>query len=145
MPLVRDVQLRQDERAQSLGHKIGLCLRVDGRIKETVQVLQHVVAIKKETLEETYPSRLASQHALAITYRADGQVKEAIEVLEHVVAIKKVTLVETHPSRLASQHALAGAYRADGQVKDGPADAYESNSEKRLLPKQSLRWWKNKK
>jgi tetratricopeptide (TPR) repeat protein len=114
LPLVKHARLRRDERVQSLGHRIGLCLRVDGRIKETVEVFERIVDIQKGTLAETHPSRLASQRALASAYLADGLVKEAIKVLEHVVAIEKETLAETHPSQLASQHALAGAYEADG-------------------------------
>nr|WNT93879.1 putative transcriptional regulator [Emericellopsis sp.] len=85
-------------------------------VTKAIEVLEHVVAIRKETLAETHPSRLASEHALAMAYRANGQVTKAIEVLEHVVAIKQEILAETHPDRLASQHALAMAYRANGQV-----------------------------
>ncbi|TQV93583.1 kinesin light chain 1 and [Cordyceps javanica] len=118
LPLVKDIRLQADKTVQSLGHTAGLCLRVDGRTIEAVEVLELIATIRKETLAETHPSRLASQHALAIAYQANGQVKEAIQVLEHVVAIRKETLAKTHPSRLASQHMLAGAYQANGQVKE---------------------------
>lgn len=123
MPLFQDVGLRQDQRVHSLGHKIVLCLRVDGRTREMVEVLEHVVAIQ-ETLDDTHPDRLGSQHALALAYQSNGQVKEAIEALEHVVAIQKETLAETHPGRLNAQYALAVAYCANGQVKEA-IEAFE--------------------
>ncbi|KAL5608544.1 hypothetical protein FOBRF1_009041 [Fusarium oxysporum] len=101
-----------------LGYWVGRCLDVDGRVKEAVKLLEHVVSIQEKTLVEEHPSQLASQHALAIAYEANGQIKEAVELLEYVVTIKGTTLVEEHPSRLASQHALAIAYEANGQIKE---------------------------
>ncbi|KAJ6781678.1 hypothetical protein PWT90_07758 [Aphanocladium album] len=116
--LSTDVRLRRNKRLQSLGHRAGLCLRVDGRTIEAVRVFELIAAIRKETLAETHPDRLAAQYQLATAYWANGQVKEAIEVSEHVVAIQKETLAETHPDRLASQHQLAITYQANGQVKE---------------------------
>ncbi|KAK1613488.1 hypothetical protein BDP81DRAFT_513692 [Colletotrichum phormii] len=101
-----------------LGYRAGRCLKVDGRVKDAIKLLEHVVDVGKTTLDEGHPDRLASQHALAGAYEADGRVKDAIKLLEHVVDVGKTTLDEGHPDRLASQHALAGAYEADGRVKD---------------------------
>ncbi|KAF2192075.1 hypothetical protein K469DRAFT_805508 [Zopfia rhizophila CBS 207.26] len=97
--------------------KIGQCLRVDGRIRETVTWLEESHRWQKSNLPESDPDRLLSQHQLAGAYQANGQVKEAIELLEHVVAVKEKELAKNHPDRLASQHELARAYHADGQVK----------------------------
>ncbi|KAF4475083.1 Kinesin light chain [Colletotrichum fructicola Nara gc5] len=101
-----------------LAYWAGRCLRVDGRIKNAIELLEHVVDVQGTTLDEGHPDRLASQHALARAYQGDGRVKDAIELLEHVVDVRKTTLDEGHPSRLASQHVLAGAYQDDGRVKD---------------------------
>ncbi|KAF4418794.1 Protein SERAC1 [Colletotrichum fructicola Nara gc5] len=101
-----------------LGYWAGRCLRVDGRTKDAIKLLEHVVDVRKTTLDEGHPDRLASQHVLAGAYQADGRVKDAIELLEHVVDVRKTTLDEGHPDRLASQHGLAAAYKADGRVKD---------------------------
>ena len=108
----------KDEENCEVGYWAGRCLQADGRIREAVALLEHVVAVQEKRLAEDHPSRLASQHELARAYRANGQVKEAVELLEHVVAVEEKTLAEDHPSRLASQHALAGAYEANGQVKE---------------------------
>ncbi|KAF1948916.1 hypothetical protein CC80DRAFT_497906 [Byssothecium circinans] len=95
---------------------VGLCLRVDGRIREAVRWLEECHQWRRNKLKEDDPARLLSEHELAMAYEADGQVKNAVVLLEQVVAVQK-KLVEEHPSRLASQHALAMAYQADGQVK----------------------------
>ncbi|KAK7423229.1 hypothetical protein QQZ08_009125 [Neonectria magnoliae] len=101
-----------------LGYWLGRCLYSDGRIRESVKVLEEVVDIRETTLAEDHPDRLASQHSLAGAYKANGQVKESVKLLEHVVAIQETTVTEDHPDRLASQHELAGAYEANGQVKE---------------------------
>jgi hypothetical protein len=94
---------------------VGRCLRVDGRIRETVRWLEES-CLWRETPAADHPSRPASQHELAIAYRADGQVKKAVELLEAVVKAQE-TLAADHPDRLASQHELAIAYEEDRQVQ----------------------------
>ncbi|KAJ0350154.1 hypothetical protein COL154_013376, partial [Colletotrichum chrysophilum] len=58
----------------------------DERVKEALDLLEHVVAIQEKTLDEGHPDRLASQHELARAYQADGRVKKATALLERVVA-----------------------------------------------------------
>ncbi|KAM5528212.1 phosphorylase superfamily protein [Fusarium oxysporum f. sp. phaseoli] len=106
------------EDACKLGYWVGRCLHVDGKARQAVGILGHVVAVEETTLAEDHPDRLASQHVLAMAYQANGQIKEAVKLLEHVVAVEETTLAEDHPSRLASQHELATAYRANGQIKE---------------------------
>lgn len=48
-----------------------------GKVEEAVSQLEQVTRIRKLTLVEVYPSRLASEHTLAVAYQANGQVKEA--------------------------------------------------------------------
>lgn len=117
LPLVKDTNLEQSMSSLHLGDSVGRCLNKDGRIREAVEVLQSVVAIRERTLAEDNPSRLASQDALAGVYQANGQVNQAVELLEHVVAIQEKILAKDNPDRLASQHALAIAYQANSQVK----------------------------
>ncbi|KAM0294558.1 hypothetical protein ACHAO9_000991 [Fusarium lateritium] len=116
--LLRCAEDEWSEGLCELGHWVGRCLHVDGRVTEAVELLEHVVAVEKTTLAENHPSQLASQYALAGVYEANGQIAEAVKLLEHIVAIEKIMLVENHPSRLAAQHALAGAYRANGQITE---------------------------
>ncbi|KAM0239514.1 hypothetical protein ACHAP5_008305 [Fusarium lateritium] len=116
--LLRCAEDEWSEGLCELGYWVGRCLHVDGRVTEAVELLEHVVAVKKTTLAENHPSRLTSQYALALVYEAKGQIAEAVGLLEHVVAVEKTTLAENHPSQLASQYALAGAYRANGQITE---------------------------
>ena len=96
-------------------------LRYMGQNSQAIALLKHVVKVRKTTLQETHPDRLASQHALASAYNANGQTKKAVALLEYVVKMRKTMLQKTHPNRLASQHALAGAYKANGQTKKAVA------------------------
>lgn len=89
-----------------LGYWVGRCLAVDGRVKEAVELLQHVVRIKEIILIESHPDRLASQHELAGAYQANGQITEAVELLEYVVVRIREIIVPSHPSRLVSEQNL---------------------------------------
>ncbi|KZZ93759.1 Tetratricopeptide-like helical [Moelleriella libera RCEF 2490] len=118
LTLVKDDQSSRDKAILELAYQASLCLSVDGRIIEMLQYIRVVVAVRTETLAETHPDRLASQHMLAIAYLSNGQVQDAVKLLQYIVAIQEKTLVETHPDYLASQHELAYAYLANGQVQD---------------------------
>ncbi|KAF7505264.1 hypothetical protein GJ744_001127 [Endocarpon pusillum] len=87
-----------------------------GKVKEALSLLEQIIKIRKQTLAEDHPDRLASQHELAGAYQANGQVPKAVSLLEQVVKIREQTLAEDHPDRLASQHELARAYQANGQI-----------------------------
>ncbi|KAI1374708.1 hypothetical protein F4677DRAFT_455383 [Hypoxylon crocopeplum] len=67
----------------------------DRRIKEAIEIFEHVMAIQKKILAEEDHNRLAIE-----------RIKEAIEIFEHVVAIQKKTLAEEDHNRLATEHAL---------------------------------------
>ncbi|KAJ5151145.1 kinesin light chain [Penicillium canariense] len=99
-------------------HTLASTYQANGQVKEAVELLKYIIAIRAEVLAEDHPDRLASQHTLASAYQANGQVKEAVELLKYIVAIQAEVLAEDHPSRLASQHTLASTYQANGQVKE---------------------------
>ncbi|KAM3485163.1 hypothetical protein MY8738_001631 [Beauveria namnaoensis] len=117
LPFVKDAALRRNEPMQWLGHRAGLCLRVDGRTSETVKCFELLAAARERTQADTHPDRLDSQHELARAYLADDQVEKAIKTLERVVALREQTLARTHSDRLSSQRALASAYQANSQVE----------------------------
>ncbi|OBT86412.1 hypothetical protein VE02_05291 [Pseudogymnoascus sp. 03VT05] len=127
-----------------LEHDLANAYLDDRRIKEAIEILEHVVAVRKRTLEDKDNSRLSSEHALAkhvvavhkrtladkdnlrltseyslaVAYHENGQIKEAIEILEHIVAVQMTTLVDEDHSRLVSEQALASAYLDDRQIKE---------------------------
>ena len=45
-------------------HKLAIAYRSDGQIKQAVEILEHVVAVRERTPDEDHPDRLASQRAL---------------------------------------------------------------------------------
>jgi tetratricopeptide (TPR) repeat protein len=92
-----------------------------GNASQAVNLLEHVINVRKTTLVKTHPDLLTSQNTLASAYMNSGQTKEAVTLLEHVVRVRETTLVETHPSRLTSQHELARAYMNSGQTKEAVA------------------------
>ena len=98
-------------------HALARAYEAVGQVKKAVELLEHVVAMRKKLLAEKHPDRLASKHELARAYRSDGQVKKAVELLEHVVVVRVKVLAEEHSDRLTSQQWLAITYQADGQVK----------------------------
>ncbi|RYP56631.1 hypothetical protein DL770_010820 [Monosporascus sp. CRB-9-2] len=88
------------------------------RIKDAIEIFEHVVAIHRKTLKEEDHSRLTSEHELARAYLDDRRIKDAIDIFEHVVAVRQKTLKKEDHSRLTSEHALASAYLADRRIKD---------------------------
>ncbi|KAH7464015.1 hypothetical protein FOMA001_g17799 [Fusarium oxysporum f. sp. matthiolae] len=109
----------ENEDLCNLGFWAGRCLLVDGRTREAVSALEDVVVIRKKTLAEDHPGRLASQHELARAYLNDNQIEKSIELLERVVEIQEKIQAEDHSGRLASQHVLALAYLDDNQIEKG--------------------------
>lgn len=54
-------------------HKLAIAYRSDGQIKQAVEILEHVVAVRERTPDEDHPDRLASQRALQ-------KIKQSIKV-----------------------------------------------------------------
>ena len=46
-------------------HALARAYEANGQVKEAVELLEHVVAVREKMLAEDHPYRLASQHALA--------------------------------------------------------------------------------
>uniref|UniRef100_A0A8H7NHZ5 Nucleoside phosphorylase domain-containing protein n=1 Tax=Bionectria ochroleuca TaxID=29856 RepID=A0A8H7NHZ5_BIOOC len=87
-------------------------------IKDAIEIFEHVVAVRKETLDEKDHFRLTSEHALASAYLDDRRIKDAIEIFEHVVTVQKETLDEKDHFRLTSEHELARAYLDDRRIEE---------------------------
>ncbi|KAH7016518.1 uncharacterized protein B0I36DRAFT_254159, partial [Microdochium trichocladiopsis] len=117
--LLHDTQASNTEERYKLVVSVGKCMDTDRRFKEAIrcfeeveaiEMLEHVVAVQRETLDEKDYSRLTSEHELARAYLADRRIKEAIEMLEHVVAIEAQIYAEDDPERVLSVALLADAY-----------------------------------
>ena len=93
--------VEDDPNRLSSQHVIAMAYEANGQVKEAMELLKHVVAIRE--CAGRHPDRFSSQHELAKAYEANGQVKIAIELLEHVVAMDRRMLVEDHLDRLVSE------------------------------------------
>ena len=49
-------------------------------VKDAIQLFERVVEIRKTSLAENHPDRLASQHGLVRVYQANGQTKDAFQL-----------------------------------------------------------------
>lgn len=99
-------------------HKLAHAYQKKGQIDKAIQLLKHVVKIRKEKLAEDDHDRLTSEHELGHAYQEKGQIDEAIQLLGHVAKIRIAKLPEDHPSRLNTQHNLALAYQAKGKIDE---------------------------
>ncbi|KAF6516201.1 hypothetical protein HZS61_003404 [Fusarium oxysporum f. sp. conglutinans] len=99
-------------------HQLASAYLDNQQSKDAIKMFEHVVAVRKDTLDEKDRDRLASEHQLANAYLYDRRFKDAIKILEHVVAVRKDTLDEKDRARLASEHVLASAYLYNQRVKD---------------------------
>jgi hypothetical protein len=61
-------------------HALASAYLDDRRIKEAIEIFEHVVAVRKRTLADEDHSRLASEHGLASAYLDDRRSKKAIEI-----------------------------------------------------------------
>lgn len=95
--------MKEDADRLSAQHALAGAYRANGRVKEAVELLEHVVAVQKEALAEDHPSQLASQHELARIYWANGQFETAVQLLEHDVLVKRIKIHEGQPSRQVSE------------------------------------------
>lgn len=82
----------------------------DRRIEDAIEIFEHVVAVRKETLDEKDHYRLESEHALARAYLDDRRIKDAIEILGRIVALESEILAHDDPRRLLSLDLLTEAY-----------------------------------
>jgi tetratricopeptide (TPR) repeat protein len=90
----------------------------NGRLKDGISLMEHIVQIEKTTLADTDPRRLISQYNLAWCYEKNGQTVEAINVLEKILQIQKRVLPETHEDVLYSQHSLGCHYNKIGRIQE---------------------------
>ena len=84
-------------------------------IDASIDLFEHVIAVRKRIFSETQPELLISQHQCARTYLARGDTDEALKRFRSVLEIRKQNLAETHPERLASQHEVGCCYRGKGE------------------------------
>ncbi|KAK3345658.1 hypothetical protein B0H65DRAFT_410493, partial [Neurospora tetraspora] len=67
----------EDDSRLTSKHALASAYLSDRRIKEAIEMLEHVVTVWKRTLAEDDHSRLTSKHELAKAYLDDRRIKEA--------------------------------------------------------------------
>jgi tetratricopeptide (TPR) repeat protein len=88
-------------------HELGRAYLEDGHITKALQLLEHVVNIRKTALAENEPNLLGSEFVLVRTYYADGQKQEALTLLKYVVKIACSIYEKDHPNLVFSEELLA--------------------------------------
>ncbi|KIM92942.1 hypothetical protein OIDMADRAFT_36187 [Oidiodendron maius Zn] len=106
------------EECLSMAQLFALAYGEAGRQRETLQLLETVVAAHRRALGEEHPDTLGSMHDLAISYSEAGRWQEALQLLEKVVAAHRRTLGEEHPDTLGSMHDLAISYSEAGRRQE---------------------------
>ncbi|KAK3613309.1 hypothetical protein LTR56_027963 [Elasticomyces elasticus] len=119
-------------------HALAGAYQANGQIKEAVELLEHVVAVRKEVLAEDHPSRLASQHKLAVAYEANGQVKEAVRLMQYVVSAKQNTMRAGHPSRVVSEQVLSQWSEEDSSADQTAPHIRSSDTLEATRPKMNV-------
>ncbi|KAG5966892.1 hypothetical protein E4U57_001595 [Claviceps arundinis] len=69
-------------------HELARTYQADGRVKEAIEQLKRIMAIRKTTQADPFLST-AAQYIFAKAYRAGGRAKEAIKPLERVLALSR--------------------------------------------------------
>lgn len=88
-----------------------------GKRKKSIEVLEHILEFREQTLAGNDPAWLEAQYMLATAYQADDQVNKATELFKHLIAVLEGTLGGDDPDQLESKFQLADAYFADGQIE----------------------------
>ncbi|KAI1740902.1 hypothetical protein F4680DRAFT_418071 [Xylaria scruposa] len=113
----REQNLPEEDNLLGPEHALAHAYLGDRRIKEAIEIFEHVVAVRRERLVEEDSRLLISEHELARAYLDDWRIKEAIKIFEHVVAVQRKKLVEEDSRRLTSEHELASAYLEDRRIR----------------------------
>lgn len=88
----------------------GVCLEVDGLIKQSVSCFEECHDWAEEFLPEDDPYRLTVGLNLVHAFLANRKAKKAIDLLQDTVKIPENTLGKIHTNLLKSQHELGRDY-----------------------------------
>ena len=83
--------------------------RKDGRVKDSIKILESVVEAQAKTLKQEDHDRLASEFELATAYFDDERFGDAIESLQQVVEVQKDTIHEENHKHHSSLDLLKDA------------------------------------
>ena len=90
-----DQNVAETLRAVSIMDRVGWFLRDDGKIMDSVRILELSLAICSKTLGEDHPDTLTTKANLASTYRAQGRTAEAASLGEEVLEKQRQEQVPT--------------------------------------------------
>jgi len=119
-----------------MGH-LALIYGDQGRLNESMDLNEKVLAARKRILGEEHSDTLTAMNNLAGTYRVQGKLKESADLNEKVLAARERILGEEHPDTLTNVSNLALTYRDRGKLKES-ADLNEKvvAAFKRILGKE---------
>ncbi len=99
-------------------HNLSMLLRTRGKRREASELLEKVVAIRREKLPRDHFSQSVSLQALSSLKGSRGQLREAIELGEEAVRIQRKVLDSSHPLLAAGLQNCANAYARSGELEE---------------------------
>ncbi len=120
MHMVKTTQGSDPEVQSGLAPCVGMCLQLDGRIREAVAWLEECCRWKCNLAEDD-PMRLLAEYALGRTYIQSRQIGRAVGFLERVVRSGEKRLDKENLELLTTQYFLAIAYQAASEAEKAEA------------------------
>ncbi|EHK18792.1 uncharacterized protein TRIVIDRAFT_231559 [Trichoderma virens Gv29-8] len=115
LKILKGILCSKNEYSQILAALVGRFLLHEGRICESISLLEYLVAYSRMRKDD--PVWLLLQRDLARAYCEDGRIKKAISILECVVPMHEKVLGEEHLETVTSRHSLVMAYVDEEQFK----------------------------
>ena len=108
------VELSEESRMETWPD-LALILGENGWTRDSVQLSEAVLKLRKNKLGEDHPNTLTSMANLANRYSEAGRRAEALKLTEAVLKLQKSKLGEDHPDTLGSMVNLANWYSEAGR------------------------------
>ncbi|KAF2010868.1 hypothetical protein BU24DRAFT_496047 [Aaosphaeria arxii CBS 175.79] len=99
-------------------HLLAAAYRDNHDFDEALDLLEHLLHVRRSTLPEYHPDLLRSKIALALAYHADEQKEEARDLVEDVLEVCNTRMEEIVPEQLDLQYTVGFASGVVGLTQE---------------------------